>query len=444
MLKTPEQWLTDLGKKLDERQGELRRLYDYVSGNAPLPEGATSVRDSFAKWQRLARTDYANLVVDAPAERMTVAGFRVGDESTDNDAARDLWRRSLMESTSNDVTRDMLIYGVAYAMASQSPRGPILTRESPFNAITDHDPLDPTVVRAGLKVWTDDDIDYAVVHTPGRVDRYTRPGVTVSGTRILGVASGGWEHDPDQSGATGLDVVPMVRFLNRDGVGEFARHTDLLDRINWVVLQRLLIIAMQAYRQRAIKGDLPEVDADGNEIDYAAEFLPGPDALWTLPDGVDIWESEPGDVQQILSAVKDDLRDLSAVTRTPMSVLSPDSANQSAEGAALMREGLVFKVEDRQRRMAPCWDALVSIGLALAGEPARVQVQWAPAERQSLAEKSDAAVKLATVLPWRRVATDVLAYPADEVDRMEIERGADALAAMLAQPVTVTNDVANG
>ena len=432
---TPQEWLTLLGQRLDDRQPELRRLSDYVTGNAPLPRGATKVREAYAEWQKMSRTDFANLVVDACAERLTVAGFRVGDDAGDNDAARALWRRSLMEATSNDVTRDMLIYGVAYAMASPSPRGPILTRESPMSAITDHDPLDPTLVRAGLKTWVDGDTDYAVLHIPGWVYRFSRHRGDLNPLPVVsGFAK--WQPDGDPQ-PTGLDVVPMVRFANRDMVGEFARHTDLLDRINWVILQRLLIIAMQAFRQRAVKGDLPEVDADGNEIDWAQVFVPGPDALWTLPDGVDIWESEPGDIAQILSAVKDDIRDLSAVTRTPMSVLSPDSANQSAEGAALMREGLVFKVEDRQRRMAPFWDQLVSMGLALADQPAEVQVQWAPAERASMAEKSDAAVKLATVLPWRRVATDVMGYPADEVDRMEIERTSDALNAMLAAPVTV-------
>ena len=433
-----QQWLEQLTERLDEQSRRLLPLRDYVTGNAPLPEGASQNRESFARWQRLARTDFPNLIVDAVAERMKIAGFRVADDPQDNDAARALWRRSLGDSLAPDVHRDMLTYGLGYAMAAAGRSGAVLTRESPFSTITDHDPLEPMWVRAGLKVWRDGDIDWAVLHLPGTVQRFTR------GTSMRAV--GGWEPvGPPQR--TRLDRVPIVRFTNRDAVGEFALHTDLLDRINWVILQRLLIIAMQAFRQRAIKGDLPDVDSEGNEIDYSEVFLPGPDALWELPEGVDIWESTPGDITGILSAVKDDLRDLSAVTRTPMSVLSPDSANQSAEGAALTREGLVFKVDDRIGRATPSWDGLVGLGLALDGQQVQVQTQWAPAERQSLTEKADAAVKLASALPWRRLMTDVLGYPADEVDRMESERAADALTALLTAPTpapAAVTDTATG
>ncbi len=424
---TPEQWLDRLAGRLDADRVRFKLLRRYITGDAPLPEGATDAREAYRRWQHLARTDFANLIVDAVAERLTVTGFMVGDQAQDNDAARTLWRVSRMDSASADVHRDMLVYGRAFAMATPVAGGAVLTRESPLATIVDSDPLVPGLVRAGLKTWVDMDTQYAVVHLPGEVHRFVRDRVDP-----LSRLSGGWRLE--ESAGTGLDVVPVVEFRNRDSRGEFALHLDLLDRINWVLLQRLLIIAMQAFRQRALEGDLPERDEKGDLIDYEAIFTPGPDALWTLPDGVSIWESTPGDIQQILSAVKDDIRDLSAATRTPMSVLSPDSANQSAQGAALSREGLVFKVEDRQRRATPSWEALVSMGLGMTGEALPVRVQWAPAERQSLAEKADAAVKLAQTLPWRRVMSDVLGYAADDVDLMELDRAGDALALMLGEP----------
>ena len=444
---SPMQWLEYLSEKLMYRLTEMDRLRDYVTNNPPLPEGATQHRDAFAKFQKLSRTNLAELSIEAPSERIRIAGFRVGGEDTDNDSARRLWRRSRGGSVASDIHRDALTYGYGYGMAAKGRSGAILTHESPFGCITEHDPLEPTWVDAGLKIWRGRDADHAVLHLPGYVYRFVREATapvpyapTVEPWRM-----GGWEPDPDplKSGPTGLDRVPIVRFENRDGVGVFAKHTDLLDRINWDILQRLLITAMQAFRQRAIKGELPEKDEEGNVIDYAAMFTPGPDALWTLPDGVSIWESQPGDIQQILSAVKDDVRELSAVTRTPMSVLSPDSANQSAEGASLMREGLVYKVEDRQRRMAPFWEALVSMGLTLDGKPAEVQVQWAPAERQSLSERFDALTK-AGDLPWRDRMTDVLGYDAARVDQMEINRARDAEMARALAPAPVVVEVPDG
>lgn len=413
---SPAEWLPVLSKRLTDRAQLLAPIQRYLDNDAALPEAPTKDREAFAKWQRLSKTDFANLIVDAPAERMTVSGFRVGGETSDNDAARALWDRSEMDAGSADLHRAMLGLGVAYGMASLDPdEGAVLTAESAFNCITDHDPVVPSRVRAALKMWTDEteDVQYAVVHIPGRLQRFARD---VKDTW----RADGWEP---VSGVlrSGVPVVPVVRFLNRDGRGEFALHTDLLDRINWVVLERLLIIAMQAFKQRAIKGELPTHDEEGAEIDYASMFAPGPDALWTLPDGVDIWESTPGDISQILSAVKDDLRDLSAVTRTPMSVLSPDSANQSAEGAALMREGLVYKVEDRIKRVTPAWNRLVGLGLVLDGVSEPVKVQWAPAERQSLAERFDAFSKSGGPegVPWRERMTDILGYDAARVDEMQ-------------------------
>lgn len=441
---TPQEWFTLLSTRLQYRHPRLWAAERWVNGNAPLPEGATEVREAYERWQELARTDFANLIVDAPAERMNIAGFRVGDDASDNDAARDLWVRSLMESASNDVTRDMLVFGVAYAMASPSGIGAVLTRESPYTCIVDMDPLIPSRVRAGLKVWHDIGADYAVLHLPGVVHYYERPATqrsdlisTPTGMLLPSASPSGWQSKGSKP--SGIDVVPMVQFLNRDGVGEFELHTGLLRRISFVILQRLIIVAIQAFRQRALMGELPPVDEEGNVIDYEAMFAPGPDALWTLPEGVSIWESQPGDIQQILSAVKDDLRELSAVTRTPMSVLSPDSANQSAEGASLMREGLVFKAEDRMKRMAPFWNALVSMGLALDKTPAKVQVQWAPAERQSLAERFDAFTKSGGTdgMAWRDRMTDVLGYSADRVDQMEINRARDAELAREMAPAPV-------
>ena len=429
---SPQEWLDYLSEKLMYRLPEMTRIQRYVNDDPPLPTGATEHRAAYVKFQKMSKTNFAELSVEAPAERIRIAGFRVGNEGTDNDSARALWRRSRGGATASDIHRDALTYGYGYGMAAKGRFGAILTHESPFGCITEHDPLDPSWVQAGLKMWSDLTYDHAVLHLPGMVYRFVRavPERIPSPAQPEPWRMGAWEFDGAKSGPTGLDRVPIVRFENRDGVGVYAKHTDLLDRINWVILQRLLIIAMQAFRQRAVKGELPKHDEEGNLIDYEAMFAPGPDALWTLPDGVDIWESQPGDIQQILGAAKDDIGQFAALTRTPMSTLMPgDGQNQTAEGAAFAREGLVFKSEDCIERWSPDWDTLVPIGLALDGISAEVETQWKPAERQSLAERFDALTK-AGDLPWRDRMTDVLGYDAARVDQMEINRARDlALAA---------------
>jgi hypothetical protein len=412
-----------------------------MDGNAPLPEGAEGCREAYRLFQRKARTNFGELIVDATAERMTVSGFRVGSSQSDDDAARRIWRRWRGAVGSMDVHRDMLGLSAGYVMVQPGRDGALITYERPEQAITEADPLDPNTVRAGLKVYRDpaEGFDRAFLHLPGALSVFERqygdidPLLTTPPQPLT--VSGGWELVGERG--TGLDFVSIYPFVNRDGQGEFETHTDVLDRINFNVLQRLVITAMQAYRQRAIKADLPVEDEQGNEIDYGIMFKPGPGSLWTLPEGAELWESQSTDLQPILSAGKDDIEHLAAVTRTPMAALMPEGANQSATGADFAREGLIFKAQDRINRAGPVWDAVMGAALAIESGSAApvegVETQWLPPERRSLAEKADAANK-ATDLPWRDRMTDIWQFSQDRVDLMEVNREAETSAAPVAPP----------
>lgn len=446
MALTPEKWLERLIAAMEDRADRVGRLRDYMDGNAPLPEGADGCRDAYRQFQRKARTNFGELVVDAVVERMVPSGFSVGSGSDDDDQVRAIWRRNWLQVGVADVLRDMVGVSAGYMIAAQGANGQaVVTCERPEQVITEADPQWPMETAAGLKVYRDtvDRLDWAYLHLPGEVHRFTRP--VRDGATTVSASPGGWTLlDSDR---TGLSFVPVFPFINRGGLGEFEPHTDVLDRINWGILQRLVIIAMQAYRQRATKGDLPTEDEDGNELDYAQIFKPGPGALWQLPEGVELWESAQTDITPVLSSVKDDITHLAAVTRTPMATLMPDGANQSAEGAAFAREGLVFKTQDRVERakvsLARAMGAALAIERGAIDIVDDVEVLWLPVERQSLAERADAATK-AQDLPWRTRMTDIWQFSADRVDKMESERAMDALTASLAAPPAASAAPANG
>lgn len=445
---TPEQWLAVLSARLDARQPRLAWLRAYLNGDPPLPEGAVNDTTAYREFQKKSRTNFAELVVDAVAERMRVGGFQVGTESDDDDQARAVWRDNMLEVRAADLHRDMLGVGVAYAVIG--PDRSVMC-EAPEFCITDDDPRSK-MPRAGLIVWRDaaEGKDYADLLLPTTVQRFARAipdpsnGFTPKGSFKDPLAGtffsenpveyiGEWvsaDWQPETAPARhGFSEVPIVKFANRDEAGEYERHTDILDRINWGLLQRLVITATQAWKQRAIKGELPTHDADGTLIDYSAVFAPGAGALWTLPDGVDIWESQQTDIQPLLASIKDDIQHLAAVTRTPMATFMPEGANQSAEGAAFAREGLVFKAEDRIARASASWDRLMRLVLGADD----VVTQWLPAERQSLAERADAAAK-ATDLTWRKRMEDIWQFSGEEIDRMEAEKEAAIPPALQAPP----------
>lgn len=437
---TPGWWLDQLSAKLTHRRGKIGLLRRYMDGDPPLPEGAEGVREAYRTFQKKSRTAFGELVVEAVSERMVVTDWIAPDKNAAQ-MMRRVWSANSLDVFSSDVHDDMLGVADGYAIVGDPDDDgvPVVTREDPANVVTAHDPVRPQVVIAALKLYRDDVAgkDVAHVYLPGEVFVYR--GEASLGSTVMASA---WEFQEDESGPLEwTDDVPVVRFRNRRGLGEFEPHTDILDRINFMILQRLVTAAMQAYRQRATKGDLPDQDEDGKDIDYAEIFKPGPGALWRLPDGVELWESQVTDLTPMLSAVKDDIRDLAAVTRTPMSMLLPDGANQSAEGASFAREGLVFKSGDRIRRATYGWRRVQHLALQsakIAADAMAITPVWAPPERFSLAERFDAAVKAGPAgVPWRTVMTDVLQFTPEQVDRMEAERAADMMLASALQPPQV-------
>lgn len=70
-------------------------------------------------------------------------------------------------------------------------------------------------------------------------------------------------------------------------------------------------------------------------------------------------ESQPTDINQILTAVKDDWRELAVSTKTPLSIMLPDAANQSASGAETPQKGLFDKARDRINRFSPALAVMI-------------------------------------------------------------------------------------
>jgi hypothetical protein len=451
--RSPGWWLKRLFDMLNDRDRRVRlqKLYDYHRGNAPLPAGAENAREAFEAFQRTARSNFAELVVSAMSERMMPTGFRTSadDDSTGDAEVGRLWRRAGMDVVSADVHDWMLALSEAYVIVGNVDAeigAPLVTCEDPRWMVGEPDPANPRRLLAALKVMHDDadNEDRAYLFLPGQVfvavrrktryDGYARRewdrAERVFPTPGIAFDAKGWDWSEERSGVLEHGRMPVVRFLNKYGKGEFELHLDILDRINKQILDRMVIATMQAFRQRAVKG-LPLTYPDdhplaGQIIDYGSVFTADPAALWMIPATADMWESGQVDLRPILEAVKADLEQLASVTRTPVHMLTSAGVNQSAEGASLAREGLVFKVEDRLMRTSYPWAQVMSLALIHAGQADRADLAtletiWAPANRLSLAERADAATKLADLLPKRTLYIKVLGMSPAEADRTMTE-----------------------
>lgn len=443
----------------------LRLLRDWYLGRPPLPAAAAGWTSGFGEFIEFSRMNYASLVVDPTRHRMKPLGWRTAAQGDDlGDAlALQISRANDLAVAFSDCAKDSLSLGDGYMVVGGPPPGerfPLVTAESPLQVITAED-VQSRRTLAGLKVTVDEwtGAHLAFLYLPGRVRVAVenRPASTVGISALTDAAFGaGWDWDEAASGPLpdGMGtVVPVVRFPNRDGVGDFEPHLPTLARINNTILDRVVIGKLQAFRQRAVK-NLPQTSdgqpaaADGsNVIDYSDVFSADPGAMWQVPEGVEFWESQVADLTGIRGAIKDDVQALAAATHTPLHLITPDAAAGSAEGASLLREEHVFKVEDRRERaqgrlakvMALCF---LAMGERERADVSQIETLWQPAERYSLTEKASAASQLKGILPFEAIATDILQYPPDAVVRLSAQRSADLLFQDLADAAAAAGSAA--
>lgn len=443
--RSPGWWLKRLLGKLGDNQDRYNNLDAYYRGENGIPAHAhKSVRDAYRRLMAMSRTNFAELVVEPVRERMVPAGFRTGaggDEFGDAEAWR-IWQANALDADSSLVHRWSLSMSLSHVIVGPVDPdigAPLITPEDPREVVVELDPIRKRKALAALKVFSDDTagVQRAYLYLPGVVVKAARP-LPAEGSLGWDLGEFEWDGEPQILPAP---VVPVVSFPNKDrnGVGEFEPHLPILDRINYTVLSRLEIATLQAFKQRALKGDLPDTDEEGNEIDYDNIFESGPDALWRLPQGVDIWESGGVDLGPIRQAIRDDIQDLAAVTRTPLFYLTPDAANGSAEGASLMREGLVFKTKDRIVQAGESWEQVMALSFLFAGDMERasrpdMEVLWTSPEQRSLAERADAASKAPDV-PWSTRMSEIWQFSPQQIERMRSERIEDAMLADIEAPL---------
>ncbi len=452
---SPGWWMDRLFRRLSaqKRHARLTELHNRYHGDPPLPEGNDVARELFTAFQRKARTNYAELAVSAVSERMKPVGFRTavdGDETGDSDAI-DIWLRARMNIVAADTHDLMLNLGEAFVIVGwmDEQRGvPVVTAEDPRWMVGEPDPVDPYRLRAAMKYLRDDieGEDRAYLYLPGEVWVAKRDAPFSALEPAVGPmywSPKTWSWDPERSGKLGHNALPVVRFVNKDGSGEYEKHVDILDRINYQTLNRLCTAALQAFRQRAIEtvvdpddpagGGIATEDENGNPIDYSEVFTSDPRAIWFLPPGAKIWESSSADMRQILEMNESDIIQFAATTKTPMYYLNPGGANQSADGASMQRESLVFKVGDRIERCSPLWAEVMAMIFTVMGDQERadlanIQTLWANPDRLSFAEKADAVNKLQNVLPWRSLMKIVMDLDPQTIERMQSEREEEQLA----------------
>lgn len=413
----------DLLREITARANDLDDFRAFLEGDPLGNEFEPDEEQQFNGMEQLrdmSRNNYAKLIVDATTDRLGIQGFRTsgGAGEFGDKKAMELFARDGMVSKAQEAMSLSCGYRASYLVVDPvSKRQQIIPPTNaavikdvvgePIVAITIH--RDRVLNRQVLRVYARD-VDDVTGQAKGPVqmfiatkddyqDRILRPrGLKLtrydSEVELNHQLRMGWVWWKKVA-SPGTTRVPVTPLDNRDGRNEFELHQSVINRLNHMIYQRVIIATMQAFRQRAVKGEFPDVDPNtGQPIDYEDMFEAGPARLWLLPKEAEMWESTPASFQDILSSVKDDLRDLASATYTPMSYFS-DSVNNSAEGASLQRENYLSKIEDRKRRFGAAWKRHISIlfeinGMQERSEEDSIEVIWAPANVNTLTDRTAA------------------------------------------------------
>lgn len=446
-----DEWRDKLIGKLAEERKNWDRMDRYYRAEQGIPVHADkTLKEAAQRLMAVAMTNTAQMIVDAPLDRMMPIGCRTaadGDQIGDR-VADQIWRGNDLTSKTTLCFEERLSMGMGYMyVGAVDPElgVPLITVEDPRECTVITDPATGRVL-AGLKMFRDGTQDrlYLLVLAESGVMLHKatrpadRPAPTLTDRARTTPDLGGWMWDGDGEHLA-VSRIPIVPFPNSpDAAGrphaEFERHLAVIDRINYLTLQRLEITTLQAFRQRALKTD-KTTDENGNEVDYDEIFEAGPGAIWLIPETAELWESGEVDIRPLVEAEKQEYRTLAGMTGTPLFYIAPEAADGSAEGAALAKEKLIFKTKRHIATATQSMKQVLSIAFEVMGETERarvsdIEIMWLPPERFSLSETADAASKaMSGGLSRRAVLEDIWRKTPAEIQRIEDDHAADMLMA---------------
>ncbi len=444
-------WLERLSQGLIDRYKRYETLGNYAFGIHKLPSGDPRYVKALLELQRMSKTNYIALVTNAPCERMEVQGFRFGNDpdTPADEEANQIWQYNNMDLNSEIAHITAAIYSRAYIMVSSPKPGkkyPLITVEDPRCTIVEHDPEDQNVIRAGLKMWEDDikGIALAVLYFPNVVYYFTgRPSsyyknIDFDLFRERVVSAGSWELTDVRPNPLGeVPIVPLNwrPGLNGTSMAEAEEGFSIQDRINATILDRMIISRAQAYKQRWAKGiKIPKND-DGSR---KPPFDPGADILWAVesPDAA-FGEFKEADITMILKAVRDDVGDLAAISKTPPHYLLGEIVNASGDALKAAETGLVSKTKLRMKTAGWTWEKVIKLAFGLMGqkdkqEEVLAETIWADPESRSRAELADAILKETQMGLPAEMAFERLGLSPAQIQRaMQLKRAEEMRQAVL-------------
>jgi hypothetical protein len=375
----------------------------------------TAEREVFRTFLAESGCNWAELIVNAVAERLHVVGFRFGAEA-DNALAWTLWQANSMDADSELVQTDALVMGSSFLLVQPdetNPTGVSITPESPYQATVLYEPGNRRRRMAGYKRYgaaTDYALnDWAIVNqgqlTAGQVvEVLVTPDEIVTWWPDAGDRP---QVDPNPVGAVSMvEVIPQPRTLGAPRC-EFEPVTSIIDRINTSTFNLMVSADYGAFRQIWASGikiarqvitseDGTETQVAVRPFDIGANRLlasENPDARFgSFAEAL---------LTGYLSSIEQDVVHLAAITQTPAHYLMGKMINLAADAIKAAEVGLVSKTRRRSVHIGEAYEEAMRLALGIVGSPAATNIEaeviWADMETRSEGQLVDALVKMSTL-----------------------------------------------
>ena len=427
-----------LSRAMSREKPILERNDNYFEGEQPLRFIAPVLEQEMGYRVSPIVLNLALFAVDVYDNRLDIEGFRIGSERRSRQAdsdVEDVWEENRGAYISQQVHREGLALGRGYAMVGPGDDdgdAPIVTIESPFDAIHEVDPVTKRV-KHGIKRWTDLDKTRWMTY------------LHQAGSITWRMKSGQWLEDGRESHDFGIcELVPLMndeRMLGRirqgksdQRLGRAVFHSVLspLDGLNKFASDMMISGEYHALPRRWGTG-LNENDfvdeATGKALDTFS-MIAG--RMWgTSSENAKFGQFAEADLGNFHNTIKLLMQIIAMELGLPSHYLLFQGDNPPSADAIRSSEAqLVKRAERKQRSLSAGWETvqqlvLMELGRYDEAHPRMIETLWRDPSTPTIAQKADAIVKLVqakdstgrSVLPIEQARED-LGYTEIEQDRM--------------------------
>jgi hypothetical protein len=395
--------------KLGVETPRLEMYDNYFEGEQPLKFLAPALQQQLGDKIAEVVINVPRFGVEAYDNRLDIQGFRFPGIPNADDALWGVWQANDGDSLAQQAHRESLALGRAYTIVGEGEDDiPLITAESPFEAIHEDDPRTHEV-KYGVKRWTDEDktiwVDF--FHPYGRqtwfqtekAKSYTlerslteendfnlcRMVPLINDPRMLGRVKGAKGFDQRLGRSVFHDVIGPVDALNKT-------LTDLLTSAEFHAMPRRWATGLN-------EDDFVD-EASGAQLETYS-LVAG--RLWaTESEKAKFGQFDEADLKNFHETARLWLQLAGTLLALPPHYLSFESQTPPSADAIRSSEAqLVKRAERKQSTLAGRWERVQRLVLLTQGRPdslelRRIETLWTDPATPTVAQRTDATVKLFT------------------------------------------------